>query len=172
MPRFDTLVGEMLDRSCSEVFGDVERRSGLPPGTVTCGHVAVIGFSGLRHRGHVGVALPVGTARQLHPLGVHSDESLVSDYVGELVNLLLGRVKVQFEKYGLEVHAGTPVVLRGLDLSIHAYGEGSITGCVVETAGGTLQAWIDVLTPDEITFDVEIVESAEEHAEPGETLMF
>jgi CheY-specific phosphatase CheX len=170
--RFDEIVDGMLDQSCAEVFGDTPRRPGLPAGSVTCGHVAVIGFSGIHHRGHVGVALPVGTARRLHPLGEDRDESLVSDYVGELVNQLLGRVKVQFERYGLEVHAGTPVVLRGLELSIHACGNRSVTGCVVEAAGGALQVWIDVLTPDEITFEVEPVTSAEEHAEPGETLLF
>lgn len=172
MARFDNVVGEMLDRSCAEVFGGSARQAGLPPGPVACGHVAVIGFSGLHHRGHVGVALPIGTARRLHPLGEDREEGLVSDYVGELVNLLLGRVKVQFERYGLEVHAGTPVVLRGVDLSIHACGDGRITGCVVETSGGALQAWIDVLTPEEVSFELVQVEAPEAMPEPGETLLF
>lgn len=173
MPRFDTLVGAMLDRSCAEVFGaDMERRAGLPPGSVACGHVAVIGFSGTHHRGHVGVALPVGTAQRLHPLGGDPEEGLVSDYAGEIVNLLLGRVKAQFERYGLDVQAGTPVILRGVDLSIHSCSDGRVTGCVVETEGGALQAWIDVMTPDKTSFEVDPVDLDGEQGEPGETLLF
>jgi hypothetical protein len=169
MARFDTVVGSMLDRACAEVFGEAARRSDLPRCSVACGHVAVIGFSGLKHRGHVGVALPLEAARSLNPL---NDERLVADYVGELVNLLLGRVKVQFEKYGLDVHAGTPVVLRGVDLSIHSCGDGRVTGCVVETNGGQLQTWIDVLTPEELTFELHEVATEEDMPGPGDTMLF
>lgn len=134
--------------------------------------MAVIGFSGLKHRGHVGVALPIGTARRLHPLGETEEEGLVSDYAGELVNLLLGRVKVRFERYGLDVHAGTPVVLRGVDLSIHSCSEGRVAGCVVASTGGEVHVWIDVLTPEEIDFEIVAVESDEQHPDPGEPLLF
>lgn len=172
MARFDQIVGDMLDASCADVFGETVRRAGLAPGSVVCGHVSVIGFSGLKHRGHVGVALPVGTARRLHPLGEEEREGLVSDYAGEIVNLLLGRIKARFEQYGLDVQAGTPVVLRGVDLSIHACGDGRVTGCIVETTAGDVQVWIDLLTPEEIAFELVRVESEEGHPDPGETLLF
>lgn len=171
MPTFDTVVGSILERGCSDVFG-TQCQAGLATDTVSYGHVAVIGFSGLLHRGHVGIAMPVGAARSLHPLGGDREEGLVSDYVGELVNMLLGRIKIQFERYGLDVHAGTPVVLRGVNLSIHACGDGHVTGCQVVTGGGIVQAWVDVLTPEEITFDVAETEPDGAVPEPGDTLLW
>lgn len=80
---------------------------------------ASIGFAGRELRG----ALVLISTRKLVTLALPpevqdrtSDEQL-ADWMGELTNQLLGRIKNKLLAYGIELAMGTPAVMLGSDLS-------------------------------------------------------
>ena len=172
---FTTLLAETLNQSCSETFGDRERWPGLPPGEIGYDQIALIGFSGVRHRGQVGVAVPPETARRLGPVGEGGGGLLVSDHVGETSNLLFGSIKARLARFGIEIHCGTPLVLREASLSMKpAAAVGPVIRCAltVETAAGRMLAWIDMSIPEDLDAQPALLETYEEPPGSGELLLF
>jgi CheY-specific phosphatase CheX len=78
----------------------------------------VIGFSGDELRGSVLIAAPEQTLLACSCLGGVKVCSL--DWVGELANQLLGRIKSGLGRYSLSIQLATPVAVRGVDLQIQA----------------------------------------------------
>ena len=78
---------------------------------------AAIGFTGEYVRGVLVIALDEEMARCLNPVSKtnpHTDY----DWIGELANQLLGRLKNKLLSYSIEVALSTPVVVHGSQLSI------------------------------------------------------
>ena len=65
-----------------------------------------------------------------------------SDWVGELTNQLVGRLKSKLMAHGLTVAVSTPVVLAGLKLSPLPRGDASPT--VYSSPGGRVLIWLEV----------------------------
>lgn len=172
MANFDTVLEGVLDRSCSSVFGPRERLPCMPFSSVKYGHLGLVPFSGVDHRGHVAVAIPAGTARQLCQHWHDDPAANVSDYVGELANMVLGQIKAEFAAFGVLIHSGTPVVLRGVALSVDPRPDGRMKGCWVDTACGPLQVWVDVALAEELTGETSLAADVEAGQAPGEPLLF
>jgi hypothetical protein len=97
----------------------------------------VIGFAGSDVRGTLLLAMTNGLLEELSP---HSTS--MRDWIAELSNQLLGRFKNQLLRYGTEIYAATPSVLRG-ELLTPLLPSGALTGHRFESGRGTACVWLD-----------------------------
>lgn len=97
----------------------------------------VIGFVGPTLRG---TCLLVGNRS---PIELSSPQKAhTRDWVGELTNQLVGRLKRKFLGFGLEVALTTPVVLSGLHL--RPMPRGKLSPRVFSTDSGSIMIWVEV----------------------------
>ncbi|HKO52408.1 MAG TPA: chemotaxis protein CheX [Polyangiaceae bacterium] len=97
----------------------------------------VIGFVGPTIRG---TCLLVGNRSPIELSSPQKEHS--RDWVGELTNQLVGRLKRKFLGFGLEVALTTPVVLSGLHL--RPMPRGKLTPRVFSTDSGSIMIWVEV----------------------------
>jgi hypothetical protein len=113
-PRFQNLFDDAAAEAVAELFATygvqlqrVDQNVRPPISFVTCG---VIGFSGPVVRGTLVVALAGGLAEKTNPVG---ETGNLRDWVGELANQLLGRIKLVLLDHGIEIYLNLPAVLKG-----------------------------------------------------------
>jgi CheY-specific phosphatase CheX len=82
--------------------------------------LAIIGLGGQKLRGSVVLSVPAPLLASSHPTGGGTPEEL-ADWLSELANLLLGRLKVQLLERGISIELGTPVTLSGTALRFHRF---------------------------------------------------
>ena len=97
----------------------------------------VIGFVGPTLRG---TCLLVGNRSPIELSSPQKEHS--RDWVGELTNQLVGRLKRKFLSFGLEVALTTPVVLSGLHL--RPMPRGKLLPRVFSTDSGSIMIWVEV----------------------------
>ncbi|HEY0466462.1 MAG TPA: chemotaxis protein CheX [Polyangiaceae bacterium] len=97
----------------------------------------VIGFVGSTLRG---TCLLVGNRSPIELSSPQKEHS--RDWVGELTNQLVGRLKRKFLGFGLEVALTTPVVLSGLHLRPRP--RGRLLPRVFSTDSGSIMVWVEV----------------------------
>lgn len=113
-----------------------EAKGGAVPSTPLC---AVIGFTGPWLCGAAMIAADNALIAAACPVPGTSDR----DWLAELANQLLGRVKNRLLPYGVEVYASTPVVLRG-DRIAPLGRDGTLPGVMFQTTTGyRVTVWID-----------------------------
>ena len=89
---------------------------------------------------------------------------LLTDWLAELTNQLLGRIKNRLLRCGTSVMSSTPVVVTGQQLKV-AMGEHSVNCChTFRTGVGALHVWLGA----EIAEGVEIREKGSIEPAPGE----
>jgi CheY-specific phosphatase CheX len=168
------LIDEMVTASTLELFAsmgiDLESAAEVDrPGEF----VAVIGFSGESVRGAVGLALRGDlVANALRRSGADAAvRGACDDFVAELANQLLGRVKNKMLRYGTELALALPMVLRGIELRlVGAGGENVWAYCFSSTDGG-VSVWFDARFDQ--SFQLELQDNPElEGAPEGEMMMF
>jgi hypothetical protein len=98
----------------------------------------VVGFSGDQMRG----TLLLATSRE--PLGRTSPTSDASlrEWIAELSNQLLGRIKNKLFLHGVTLHLSTPIVLRGQHISPLAK-DGELLPHAFTCDGGVVCVWFD-----------------------------
>ena len=82
--------------------------------------LAIIGLGGQKLRGSVVLSIPSALLVHSHPTGQRAPEDQ-ADWLAELANLLLGRIKVQLLERGIAIELGTPVTLSGTALRFHRF---------------------------------------------------
>lgn len=97
----------------------------------------VIGFVGPTLRG---TCLLVGNRSPIELSSPQKEHT--RDWVGELTNQLVGRLKRKFLGFGLEVALTTPVVLSGLHL--RPMPRGKLSPRVFGTESGSIMIWVEV----------------------------
>ena len=97
----------------------------------------VIGFVGPELRG---TCLLVGNRSPIEMSSPQKDHT--RDWVGELTNQLVGRLKRKFLGFGLDVALTTPVVLSGVHLRPMPRSE--LTPRVFRTPSGSVMVWVEV----------------------------
>jgi hypothetical protein len=102
----------------------------------------IIGFAGSDMRGTLLLAMTRGLLEDLSP----SADSM-RDWIAELANQLLGRFKNQLLRFGTEIYAATPSVLRG-ELLTPVLPLGALAGHRFESARGTACVWLDMVIRD------------------------
>jgi CheY-specific phosphatase CheX len=114
---------------------------------------ASIGFAGPAFRG----ALVLISTRRLVqfalPREIHDRESdeHVADWMGELANQLLGRVKNKLHGYGVSFAMGTPTVMLGMDLSRKDKHPGVRRQFAFRHAGDSLSVCLDAIASPNLT---------------------
>jgi CheY-specific phosphatase CheX len=76
--------------------------------------VAVLGFTSDNVRGGLALGMSAELAQRSAPPGPMQ----AADWVGEIANQVMGRIRNQLLRYGVDLALGTPVVLAGVGVGI------------------------------------------------------
>lgn len=105
--------------------------------------VSIIGFAGEQMRG----SLTLGVARdalcQTHPLKSKDTDDL-NDWLSELANLLLGRIKNRLLVHGVVVQMSIPVTLTGKQVTVETSTPNPVVN-TFSTDGGSIVVVLDAL---------------------------
>jgi hypothetical protein len=162
-------IDDLVFDCCRELFAayqlDVSPRdrSAFPPteALAVCG---VMGFGGKSMRG----ALVLATTRE--PLEQTNPNGSQRDWVCELANQLMGRVKNRLVALGVEIHLATPAGLSGENLSP---APGKLRAPqVFAAASGFVCVWIDCEFLDGFELPTTPLPEAEPAIAEGEALVF
>ena len=99
-------------------------------------------------------------------LAAAPDGALPRDWVGELANQLVGRLKVKLLSRGATIALSTPVVLRGMRLC--PLPRSGLEPLSFLTPHGRVVVWVEVEAEDGISLDTEVTPVASE----GDLLVF
>jgi CheY-specific phosphatase CheX len=121
----------------------------------------VMGFVGESVRGTCLLAAPQATVQSAAP-----KDAGARDWVGELANQLVGRLKAKLMARGATIALSTPVVLRGVKLS--PLPRTDVEPVVFDSPSGKVLVWLEVEIEDEFRLGEERALKASE----GELLVF
>jgi hypothetical protein len=134
-------IDALVSRCCSELFAayhlDVQpvvrelQTKGLPLW-------AIIGFGGKQMRG----ALVLASTHEPLDLTCPGKHCSPRDWICELSNQLMGRVKNRLLGWGVEVHLATPAGLSGEQLAVSS--RGAISPQTFVADAGLVSVWIDL----------------------------
>lgn len=154
MPTNEEIVESLISESCISLFSDYSlplkrAESKTESSDTSLLYCGVVGFTGEQMRG----AILLATTRE--PLGRTSPVSDTSfrEWIAELSNQLLGRVKNKLMSRGVLLHMSTPVVLRGQHLTPLTANE--LKPLVFECEGGVVCVWMDAEIVGGIDLNVE-----------------
>jgi CheY-specific phosphatase CheX len=121
---------------------------GPSPALAIDGHdaVGVIGFTSPSVRGTLVLATTTGLVTLTIPELVGRPIPLrdrVRDWLGELSNLVLGRVKVDLSRYGVAVGLATPVTFTGEHLRLGAVQASRTRSWDFSSPHGDVRAWLE-----------------------------
>lgn len=170
---FHGIVMQQLDASATELFdsyGQPMSLSGEAEETkrkLNLALGAAIGFTGEHVRGVLAIAVDEDLAVKMNPLPTGSDPGASQDWIGELANQLLGRLKNKLLSVGVELALSTPVVVQGNDLRIGAVHRRA-TRLTFTNNQNEAAVWWDA----EVDGDLVLSESDEEAQAEGDMLLF
>ena len=161
------IITNITSEACLSLFRDYalplqpEEQGDQPLDLLFC---SVIGFSSEQMRG----TLVLATTRE--PLGrttpVQGGE--LREWIAELSNQLLGRIKRQLTERGVELAISTPIVLRGERLHPMPTKEAAPLTFVCE--GGCVCVWMDaIIIPG---LDLSQLQKSDEGMGEGEAMLF
>jgi len=164
------ILDRLVAENCLKLFADykLEIHAGEPSESLAtepfllCG---VLGFTGKHMRGALVLATTKEPLERTNPAANPSHR----DWICELVNQLLGRVKNQMLSRGVEIFASTPIALRGEHLSPVL--QQRLVAELFTAEGGVVCVWMDC------EFDADFVLTEESFGEAaplseGDTLLF
>lgn len=128
---FEKLALELLTQSAVELFSSYDcplNAEGDPRPTSETEHVslgAAIGFTGEYVRGMLAIGLDDSIAMRMNPVPGRQIEDADQDWIGELANQLLGRLKNKLLSYNVELALSTPVVVQGTQIRFAAARHGA-----------------------------------------------
>ncbi len=127
----------------------------------------LIGFSGPHMQGALGLMGGHDSLQQTAPQHI---KFVAHDWVGELANRALGRIKSAMLKHGVDIQASTPVVLQGISVSVVRSEQ--VRTFVLKHDNRTIHLWVDYtpepdLKPEDLT-----PEDPEEILDSGDLLFF
>lgn len=162
----NTLLRSIVDTSVVALFCDDANLAAAPPvRSVDAGLVGTLGFVGPTMRGALLFEIPVATARIA--AGIDDDDA-VRDWVGEMTNQLLGRVKNRLLGHGLDFCLSTPMVISGCALDIPP-GRGVRVTTGFASERGRMRVIFEYVSTPDLAF---VLESTEVAAEEGAALFF
>jgi hypothetical protein len=165
----EEIVDTLMSEACISLFSDYSlqlRRidAAAATGDTDFLYCGVVGFTGDQMRG----AILLATTRE--PLGRTSPVSDTSfrEWVAELSNQLLGRLKNKLLTRGVVLHMSTPVVLRGQHLTPLTRNE--LRPLVFDCDNGCVCVWVDA----ELTkgVDLNVVQEDSGSIGEGEGMLF
>jgi CheY-specific phosphatase CheX len=134
-------MGELAASACAELFDaygvKLERSPAVWNESEERRLCGVIGFVGRRVRGTCLLAANYEPLEESCP-----PEGRVRDWIGELANQLLGRLKSKLLTRGLEVALTTPIVIAGVKLE--PLPRGNLEPIVFRATKGNVLVWVEV----------------------------
>jgi Chemotaxis phosphatase CheX len=162
------ILGDLLVESARALFSAYNSPLTYTPAKPTDTQpfvlAGVIGFAGSEMRGTLLLAMTSGVLEDLSPSGAS-----MRDWIAELSNQLLGRLKNRLLRFGTEIYTATPSVMRG-ELLTPLPATGSLAGHCFESDRGTACVWLDVVIRD--GFSLGEPAESEVAAAEGESLFF
>lgn len=167
-PTFDAIVAN----ATVELFAASEVKLVAASTTPALDRVAVIGFGGGGLRGSLGLGVSAGLLDQLVGPGGEPDAgaSRRDDWLAEMANQLLGRVKNRLLRHGVTIAIALPMVLRGLRVEIVGSSK-ELWTYPFEAPAGVLCVWIDVVADPEFALAPSSDEGLEIPSE-GDVILF
>lgn len=165
-----TTLDRLVAENCLKLFADyqLEIRAGEPGESLAAEPFLLCGILGFTSK-HLRGALVLATTREpldrTNPAGNPSHR----DWICELVNQLLGRVKNQMLTRGVEISPSTPIALRGEHLSPVL--QQRLVAELFTAEGGVVCVWIDCEFDDGFELAEESIGEASPMSE-GDTLLF
>jgi len=155
-------------RSCSNelfaAYGVVATDTVTERGPTEFAFAAIIGFTGTPLRGTLLVTMTKATLESSNPI----PGSPPREWIAELSNQLLGRVKTQLLSCGVEIYVSTPLVLRGQHLAPEALRV--VSPIELNTATGPVIVWMESESPE--GFQLVRQTSANDIPSEGDSFMF
>jgi hypothetical protein len=99
---------------------------------------------------------------------IDAPDHSIRDWLAELTNQLLGRIKNKLIALGTIIHCSTPTVLRGY--SIAPLSTGEVQPYLFAGAGGYVSVWFDAEIRPE--FELVPTSTSPSTVQEGETLLF
>jgi hypothetical protein len=140
-----------------------EQEPPVSPDFLVC---SVISFSGREVRGTLVLALTADVPVRSNPVANPRGQG---DWVGELSNQLLGRMKIELLRRGVEIYIHLPAVLRGQHLAPLPRVE--LKPIKFTSAAGAVAVWIEIETKPEFKMGQSVSDGAV-GADTGDTLLF
>ena len=166
------LLSESLLTSAIELFAHYEAplEVGSPP---EMEFAAVLGFSSDAIQGALGLLahrdLVAATYRSA--TGQEGSRRQLDDWLGELANQLLGRIKGTLLRYDVAIQLATPMVLRGVRLEVGGSNEDGVYKVEFTCCTGGLCAWIDAQHEGDLVLSLR-EEDGEVSASEGDGMFF
>ena len=159
-------VGALASLACQELFEaygvtleSTDTSFDESGGSVMSG---VMGFLGTRLRGTCLLASTPGPLDASCPAGDRT-----RDWIGELTNQLVGRLKTKLMARGIEVFLTTPIVLTGA--RIRPIPRGILQPSVFSWSGGNVLVWVEAESGRDLILSLD---APMETASEGEILLF
>ncbi len=111
-------LDELVKTSVLPLFQGFELVDDPPSAGCGTGYAAVVGFTGERVRGALGIIASQDAIRDTYPESSLKEQVDPHDWVGELANQALGRMKSGLLRTGIAAHTAIPVVLSGVSLAV------------------------------------------------------
>jgi CheY-specific phosphatase CheX len=137
------LITGYLELSTAELLRDIGASFHVlhEPGKWSPDITAIIGFAGPRMAGSLAFCTSHECLKNLARLG---NTEMGEDWLGELSNQLLGRVKRRLAPHGAVFALSTPVVISGDRLKVSAGPQGGPAfGARLESNLGRVEIWLD-----------------------------
>ena len=158
---------ELLNESCAALFDAYDIAIEPTSKDATEGQEVLLGFIGFAHS-HIRGALAITSSQAL--LDQTAQGACPKDWIGELANQLLGRLKNKLLGYDVVLQMSTPIAMSGYSLSI-AGDPASVENLYFSTLHGPIHLHLDLeLSADFVLERVSGVE--EEMMDEGELLFF
>lgn len=166
-------IEEIARTACVALFAcyDLDLGANCEQGTSTeAQYVGVIGFTGDNMRGTLLIAMTDRTLAQSLPETSEPRDSANRDWISELSNQLLGRIKNSLLRRETAIYLSMPLVLRGEHLS--PLPRQFCQHICFNTPTGQIQIWVDTEFADDYVLPTEDIEGGEEVPSEGEALLF
>jgi CheY-specific phosphatase CheX len=179
MSQFPKAVRDLLVAAVEELFSanGISKITELHDGAVRlehCDFCSVIGFSGQEIKGNLILASPRELLDKSHPskaMGMDVGEEDFADWIGEVSNQVVGRLKNGLLKFGANASLTTPTVLRGDNITNYTLKTDSLRETLhfqLDEFQFLLAAQVEILAP--IDFSISTSDNAAE--EEGSSLFF
>lgn len=164
-PIFDSIVTMATTELLASCGVEVRPATSHP----SLDRVAVIGFHGGGLRGSMGLGVSTALVDKIALPG-REGAGLTDDWLSEMSNQLLGRVKNRLMRHGVTISIALPMVLRGVRVELVGAGK-ELWAYPFDSADGSLCVWLDVLAEP----DLQLAATSDEELDipsEGELILF
>jgi len=168
MEQVKQLLHDIIEDCATSLFSgyglEVQAEAAAEP--TGMGMAGIIGFTHAKIRGTLIIAAPEEVLSSTRGAG---EEARGRDWVAELANQLLGRIKNKLVARGVELDMTTPLAIRGQHLSM-AFEDEQLIAVLLKTGNHPIRVWFDFDAAADLTLEAN--GAATDVASEGDMLLF